>query len=52
MKLSGAEQNLCLWANYIQKRERERKNHTGWKKTELFLIIILGLVIPEAPHRQ
>jgi len=51
MKLSGAEQNLCLWVNYIREGEREI-TQVEWKKEELFLIIILGFVIPKAPHRQ
>jgi hypothetical protein len=38
---------------YSKEREREREiTQVGWKKKELFLIIILGLVIPEAPSRQ
>jgi hypothetical protein len=53
MKLSGAEQNLCVWVNYIQEGEGEREiTQVGWKKEELCLIVILGLVIPKAPARQ
>jgi len=42
---------LFMGRLYSKEREREREiTQVGWKKKELFLIIILGLVIPKEPQ--
>ena len=44
---------LFMGRLYSREKEREREiTHVEWKNKELFLIIILGLVIPKAAHRQ
>jgi hypothetical protein len=41
-----------LFMGRLYSKEREREiTQVGWKKKELF-VIILGLVIPKAAHRQ